>query len=323
MTLVLNRIDERILAELDNDARQTNAQIAKKLHVNKNVVNYRIRKLEHSGVIQGYYAIIDTYLLGYSSYRVYLKLQYGDPQKEKEIMDYLIDLPQTWWLGHIKGKFNMAALFWVKTQKEFLDLWLAFAKKYKQNIKESVVMVYHGLEHYRLPFSKRVLGEWAKIESIGVVDNIVAVDAVDIKILQFLASNARSSLLEIANVLKLTPAAIKYRIIQLTKKKIILGYRAIINMNALGYTLYKININLWDLGAYDKMQRFAQTHPDIFYLDKTIGWTDIEIEAYAQNPQRFYEILDEIRTKFSDSIRDEDFFSIPVITKIQYMPKNP
>lgn len=315
----MGKLDWQILAELDNDARQSSSKIAKKLRVNKNVVNYRIKNLECKGIIRGYYTVIDSYRLGYSSYRIYLKLQNASPEKEKEIMDYLVALPDTWWIGTIKGKYNIGALVWVKTQEQFVKVWLKLNEKFRPYIEEYVVVTYHRLEHYRLPFTKKYLKEKAKIEIIGGAE-IVRTDDTDKAILRLISANARISLLELSKKLKLTPAAIQYRVKQLVKKKVILGYRAIIDQNKLGYTLYKMNFNLNNMQAYGKMGKFAQQHEDIFYLDKSVGYADIEIEIYTKSSQRFYEIMDEIRTKFADAIKDYDFFIFSEITKLAYMP---
>ncbi|MEW5997143.1 MAG: winged helix-turn-helix transcriptional regulator [Candidatus Micrarchaeota archaeon] len=315
----LDRLDEQILAELDNNARQSNSRIAKKLRVNKNVVNYRIKNLEKAGVISGYYGVIDNYRLGYSSYRAYLKLRNAGPKKEKQIMDYLVKLPQTWWIGSIKGRFNMGALFLVKTQKEFVDVWNELHELFREFVNEERVVVYCGLEHYRLPFTKKCLREDAGFESVGVGET-TEVDKTDMELLRFISENGRASLIEIAKKVNLTPAAISYRIRQLERKKVILGYRAVVDMARLGYTLYKVDINLKDAEKYGTVQRFARAHENIFYLDKTVGWADAEISVYARSPQQFYSIMDGIREKFTEEITDYDFFAYSEITKIVYMP---
>ncbi len=83
--------DKRILYQLDLNARQTNTQIAKKVGLSKDVVNYRIKSLEKEGIITGYYTIIDTSKVGYFSFRVYLKLIDSTPVKEEEIINFLIN----------------------------------------------------------------------------------------------------------------------------------------------------------------------------------------------------------------------------------------
>ena len=62
--------DRKILYQLDLDCRQSNTQIGKKVGLKKDVVGYRIKKLQEEGVIRNYYAEIDTFRLGYNVFRV-------------------------------------------------------------------------------------------------------------------------------------------------------------------------------------------------------------------------------------------------------------
>ena len=59
MSIKLDIKDKKILYELDMDARQSISSIAKRVGLSKEVVNYRIRRMEKEGLIDGYYAIIE------------------------------------------------------------------------------------------------------------------------------------------------------------------------------------------------------------------------------------------------------------------------
>lgn len=317
----LDNLDKRIIAELDRNCRASNSEIARKLRINKNVVTYRLKNLEKSGIIRGYYAIIDTYKLGYSSYRAYLKLQYASPQKEKEIMDYLVSIPSVWWAGSIEGHFNIAVLVWAKSQKEFVDFWHGFNSGFRDNVAEAAVSIYHGLEQYWLPFAKELLKRNAPPDAIGVGEP-VKIDGADAKLLKLIAANARAPLLELSAGLGLTPAAVRYRLRQLMKKRIIVAFRVNVAMDRLGYTLYKASFNLKSMAAYPQMLQYARQTPNIYYVDKSIGWADCEIEVYASSSAEFYETLGKIRARFADSIRDFDFFAFSKITKLLYVPSD-
>ena len=52
--MTLNKRDQKLLKILDLDARQSNIQIAKKLKISKNVVNYNIKRLEDEKLIKSY-----------------------------------------------------------------------------------------------------------------------------------------------------------------------------------------------------------------------------------------------------------------------------
>ena len=68
--------DRKILYELDLNARQTLTQIGKKVGLKKDVVSYRMKKLQDEGIIKNYYTVIDAYKLGYTLYRYYINFQY-------------------------------------------------------------------------------------------------------------------------------------------------------------------------------------------------------------------------------------------------------
>lgn len=60
----LDRIDQRILAALAADGRQSMANLAGKVGLSKTPVQTRVRRLEAEGYIRGYAAIIDRERIG-------------------------------------------------------------------------------------------------------------------------------------------------------------------------------------------------------------------------------------------------------------------
>jgi DNA-binding Lrp family transcriptional regulator len=51
---ILDRADERILAELTRNARIAHAELAAKVNLSRNAIRQRIDRLERDGLIQGY-----------------------------------------------------------------------------------------------------------------------------------------------------------------------------------------------------------------------------------------------------------------------------
>jgi Lrp/AsnC family leucine-responsive transcriptional regulator len=66
MLIDLDHHDHRILAELQADARLTMAELGRRVHLSQPAVTERVRKLEESGVIRGYRAVVDAGRLGYA-----------------------------------------------------------------------------------------------------------------------------------------------------------------------------------------------------------------------------------------------------------------
>jgi Lrp/AsnC family leucine-responsive transcriptional regulator len=60
----LDRLDARILAELQNDGRRSVVEVAERIGLSATPCARRIRQLEQQSVIQGYTAIVDPARLG-------------------------------------------------------------------------------------------------------------------------------------------------------------------------------------------------------------------------------------------------------------------
>jgi Lrp/AsnC family transcriptional regulator, leucine-responsive regulatory protein len=64
-TEALDQYDSRILAELQGDARISMSELGRRVHLSQPAVTERVRKLELSGIIKGYHAVVDAARLGY------------------------------------------------------------------------------------------------------------------------------------------------------------------------------------------------------------------------------------------------------------------
>lgn len=312
--------DRRIMFELDYNARQSNASIAKEIKLNRNVVNYRIKKLEEKGIIQGYYSIINTAKLGYEALRVYLKWRSITSKKKAEIIEFVTKSPITWWVGSFEGNWDFGIIVWVKNTYELQRFWEKLTQKYQRYILNSRVSVYSKMydctyafiSHKKNPAKKTyVVGE-AKPEKLSNLQ---------INILEIIADDARIPAIEIAKKLNVSPLTISNNIKQLKQRNILLGFKTKFNLDALGYACYKVNFNLKDFSRYPEMVAFGKKHPNIIYLDESIGFADLEIEIAVESHQRFQEILEEFSEIFDEDIIDYEYFVYSKIHKIRYFQK--
>jgi len=91
----LDKIDRKLLAELQNNGRITNVELAQRVGLTAPPCLRRVRALEESGVIRGYHAEIDAGKLGYTITvfaMVSLKSQAEDSLRQFE--DHISKLPE-------------------------------------------------------------------------------------------------------------------------------------------------------------------------------------------------------------------------------------
>jgi Lrp/AsnC family leucine-responsive transcriptional regulator len=146
----------------------------------------------------------------------------------------------------------------------------------------------------------------------------VKIDELDKKILALITPDARLSLVDIALKLNTTAKVIGYRMRRLEKQKIILQYRAKIDYTKLGKGYYKIDMNVNDVSKLKSLHQFAYQHPDIIYINQTLGSTDFEFDVEIESFERLMKLISEIAEKFS--VRDYFYFQILKVHKISYFP---
>jgi len=325
MNNIMMKIDlknRKILYELDIDSRQSLSQIGKKVGLPKNVIAYRLKKLEENNVINCYYTVIDSLKLGYISLRLYLTYQYTTPEIQKEIIEYFKNNKYTWWFGAFEGRFDLAVLMWVKDLNDFYSFWKETLKRYRYYFQDQVFSIYiqtylyrysYLLENYDIKDRERyeITGGGKKID----------IDDLDFKILKILSENARKPVTEIANILKTTPTVISYRIKKLIKKKIILGFRINLNIAKLGYQWFKVDIDLKDYSKRKNIIDYIKTNPHLIIVDESAGVADLELEFHLKNLNELHIIMEDLNSKFPKIVKNYRYIYATNVYKMHYIPE--
>lgn len=316
----LDMKSRKILYELDINARQSCSQIGKKVGLSKDTVNNRIKGMEKIGVIKGYYTILDISKLGYLDFRVFVKLYNVSPKKEEEIINYLTKHPRVGWLVSVTGNWDINMLVWAESVFKFQKFWDEFMEKYSDFVSKSWISIITQLVHYKKEFlvNEKVYSE-PETSGGEVKCNL---DDKDLKILKILSRNSRMPLLEIAEKIKLSPKTVNYRIKKMLKDKVILSFRALLDLNLLGLNYYKIHFALKhkDKERYNRLFYYAKANPNIVLANVNVGGADFEVEIYAENPEQFQSILDDMKNKFYDLITDAQTLQYTKEYKWIYMP---
>lgn len=91
----MDKIDQKILAELQSDGRLSVTELAERVGLNLSPCHRRVRALEQSGVIQGYRAYLDPRKLGFHfSALVFVTLREGDRKAVAAFEEAVADIPQ-------------------------------------------------------------------------------------------------------------------------------------------------------------------------------------------------------------------------------------
>ena len=315
--------DRRILYQLDLNSRQSLTQIGKKVHLRKNVVIYRIEKLKEKGIINKFYTHIDGYRLGYISFRFYITYQYTTPDIQDEIVNYFVNNKNIWRVVSIKGGYDLGVTIWVKDANSYYSFWKKTMDEYGDYFTDrtfsACIQSFDYQHSYLLPDEfKKSDRDHFEITGGG---KIIKIDAINLKILDLIAENARIPLREIAQYLDSSSAMVSYRIKDLRKLGIIQGFRTDIDISKLGYKHIKVDIYLREHKQRYKIINYMKFNPNLIHIGTSSGVSDLELEFHVEQVNQLFEIMKDLVIKFPNAIRNYKYFTIQKIHKIRYMPE--
>ncbi len=99
---ILDDIDTKILNKLQKNGRISNVEIARHVGLAPSAVLERIRKLEQSGAIKGYAALVDAKMLG-QGMLAFVAVQTAEQPGEERIGRSLARMPEVLEVHHVAG----------------------------------------------------------------------------------------------------------------------------------------------------------------------------------------------------------------------------
>lgn len=301
-TFKIDNLDRKILSLLDQNSRQSASGIAKKCRVHKNVVNFRINRIVKSGIIRQFVAMINPSVLGLTPYKFYFKLQNFTEKRQKEIFEFIKDLP-TYWSAKVSGKWDLIIGVLTKNPKELNHTKNRILNFLGEDIIQKnislLVEAPHFYRNYLTEKPNHSIKYWVKNSKTEKIEEL------DSKILKILADNCRTPMIKIAEKTGVNVKTIISHIKNLEKKKIIYDYRISLNLDKLGLRFFKCFISLKksDKDEIKKFIQYCANHKNIIHLIECVGEWDLEPEFEIESSEKFQETLMEIRNKFNHIIK--------------------
>ncbi len=315
--------DKKILYQLDLDCRQSNSQIGKKVGLKRDVVAYRIKRLEEERVIHNYWTVIDAFKLGYHVFRVYLKFQDIPPDIKEGAIKRFMENRDTWSVYSIIGPYDIGSVMWIKNIQRFYQFYDELLDTFGKYISQKIVSVYVQADEYeRTYLITDENNESERIKNTVVSDgSYVEIDKVDYEILNEMAINARMPLVNLAEKLNMSSQTVNYRLNNLMKSGVIKGFRTNIDISKIGLQYFDLRVNLSDHSKRKSIIDYIRKLPYFKCLNTTIGYCDLEMEFHIQGLDALNQIIDDINEKFPGSIRESFYLRTKETYKERWLPE--
>lgn len=313
--------DKKILYELDKDCRQACSEIGKKVGLSSEVVNYRIKRLEDEKIITQYQLAIDLSKLGIIQFKVLLSFQKMDSHKLSSLVKKLEKNKNVKWIISCKGNWDMAVAGEGKTIEEINSVKNEILSAFGNYILNKSVSICTGGEVYNRDY---LVSEKANPNRTRIlVSNLpkAELDELDMKILLELSENAIIPIVNIAYKLKESERVVNYRIRQLIKRKIIIGFRIALDYEKVGIKFYKTFVYLENpqVERIKDLLNYLRNQKNIIHNLQVVGNWDLEPEFEVYSEKEFDSILQDMKDKFSDIIKKIDILTISREHKFVYL----
>ena len=160
-----------------------------------------------------------------------------------------------------------------------------------------------------------------KIEKYSGEEESVKLDNKDKKIINLLSQQSNLSILDIAEKAKLTIDVVKYRLKKLSGD-IIISYRALFNLNKIGYHHYVLMLKMRKASKKDEddLIDWCTSKKNVLYCSKRIGSFDVEINMAIGNIEDLNSFMDEFKDKFSNLVDSYELIINSKLLKLNYVP---
>lgn len=317
----LDAKDRRLLFELDFNARRDIKTLAKGVGIPAREVEKRIYRLIQQNVIKGFHPVLNVPKLGYIYCRIVVTLQNCPKEREEDMTDYLINHPNIFWVFRMQGMYDFLIVMWAESLTQFTDFVEEFENKFGKFIKRKLETVVTHLTY----FQARYLTGTQKTREIHVKETTerISIDELDKRTLQLLSINARFTLTELSLNLHTSEEDMAKRIRRLERGGLIEGYRPLIDHTLLGYTWYKVwlNINKTSQKAFKQLSAYIRENPITLWTVEGIGLpADLEIEVMVRSNQELFDFINGMRQQFPMMI--EEYTTVMFIETLKelYLP---
>ncbi len=303
--------DRKILYQLYLNCRQSNTQIGKKVGLSKQVVDYRIKRMEEERIITGYQTVMNSFKLGYDIYRYYITFQNANQNIKKEIIDFLIQYEDIFNVYSASGLYDLGIVIWVKNLRKFQLFWEEFNDTYGDFISDKIYSVLLYFYMYRPTVLNPNFDISERNKYIQVIhEPVVKIDKLDYDLLNIIVLNARRPIIDIAKDLNCSSQTVNYRLKNLMEKGIIKTFIAGIDYSKLD--LQQIGLGIWlrKLSKRREIWKFFGNNPHVTYILTCAGYADIQVELIIDSRDSLEDLMNKVSEKFQGCIRNYNYFTI-------------
>ncbi len=302
-------LDRKILFLLSKNARYSESSIASCLKISKEVVHYRIKRMQQEKFLTGFITVLNDQRLGKTVHAINLSLH---PSPEHELLiNRLVNDSHISNVKHYNSLLDLQFSVTTTSLSEFVQFFDELMNHHHHLIKDYNISTilseqFMGLDFLLDGIEKPLIQEkkgssFQKEFQSAKTHLPLKLDDKDLAILSALKLNARLPILSISQSLHLSTTSVQNRIQQLIKTGAIKCFIPYISLSNLGYQWYTLHLRTKNL-SQSTFTQYVQQHPNIVWMTKRLGKWNYHLNMWVKNNTEFNKVVQELGHTFKDSI---------------------
>ncbi|MBT3405583.1 Lrp/AsnC family transcriptional regulator [Candidatus Woesearchaeota archaeon] len=309
--------DKKLLFLLSKNARLNIAELAKLTKLSRDVVAYRLDKLEKSGIIKGFKTGINYRLLGIKEYDIYLRLFHVNEESLAEIVNHLCENRFVTWVGTTFGNYDVRISILARDNEHLNSLMLLLEKEFGNKIQDYEICPL--IKKFKVHPEFLVSSIFKEIKGFKIPDKFlfrvdssshspVKLDSQDRKIISILGKNCRTRLVEIASSVNMTPEGVKYKIKRLEQSGVIMHYTTAIDGPKLGKLWCVFLFKMVNMSEEKEkaLESYIANHKNATASVKIMGKWNLGLTVYANDMREIQSLLMDFRNNFTENVKEYD-----------------
>ncbi|NOX71556.1 MAG: Lrp/AsnC family transcriptional regulator [Candidatus Micrarchaeota archaeon] len=300
----LDKIDRKILAAIETDARMPVSRIAKKARISRTVAEYRLKKSEETGIIRGYYCLLDPSKFGLTVWKLWLSIKMGNDKEREGFYGFVSEHPRVWWYSECAGAYDVVICVLCRNPHEFYDFFTHLQGKWGKIIRDSVTLINVSFEYhtrgYLLENRSKLIGT-----SFQKRPRLQKMTETEMEILRLLSKNSRIGYAKLSQKTGKNVKTIRRAIENLKHAGIIVYFRPSIDVSKFGYEYYKVLLHLQNatVDVQNSILHWCRRHPNIMAVISCVGPWQFELEVETDSFKNLVAMLTELKDTFPETVR--------------------
>ena len=319
------KIDTNLVFLVSENSRAKIKEMSSVLKKSSQRLKYSLNLLEKEGVIASPYCIFDYSYFGLILFRVYFKGGYISEKDKAEIIRKLGENPFVVSMYEMTGEYDIA-----------IEISAPNPSRFNKELRKITSLI-PTFTHYEIILNivTHVYPRWYLAKNPGLGDSfkeiIVGGDREkktfnerEMKLMKSILENPKIRLTSLAKKSSLNIKTAASLLKDLESRKIIKGFKYIIDTNKLGVSKSRLFMRLHNLGPEReaKLMEYMLSTKEIVQVNKTVGDWDMEVDIEALDKKRSRYLIMQLREEFKDIIETFNLIEFYNYYKRAYLPMN-